>query len=424
MDRDIDVLDDPELEQDQEGVGDQEDQQEQHEPEVQEEHQPHLSRKEQIEAEIEQAAAGALEESVIDELAEKPDLTIEDLRRLPGADKLTDEQIEAQWKAAQATAGGDKGNAGAAETKTGEEAQDQTVKLPFPVYDAQGNKIPADKVTVQGLLDGSLLIGYSALDKEQRKALTDVIRTASNGHWNEKKFQTAVDERNRAAAAQTQLEAKVREFEAAQKTWDAALTAFSLGNPEPMKALIGAFQKAIQAQPAAAPGMIPIEQAKAAAEQERLGYQVHTEYIVPKAMEIAQRYGAKFEEVLGAVRWYVEHEPPQFFSREKLDAILQHEVPQLFESHGYVAKNDAGAKGAEGTGGAGEVEELRKQVAALQASIAERKNAQVQQVRDRQKKAPPAGSGATPGAGDGMPSFKNRAQMKAWLQNDPEWSKL
>jgi hypothetical protein len=361
-----------------------------------------------------------VEEAVISELADKPgELTIDDLRKLPGADDYTDEQLQAEWAKAVAAAGGSQ-----AQAQTGEQQQtDQTFKLPFPVYDQQGNKIDAlEKISLRDLFDGKLQIGYKALDQEQRKTLAEVIRNASLGHWNERQYQTTLGERNQAATRASELERQVQQFTSERQVWDAALTALAMGNAAPMRALADAFQKAIQQAPSAAPGMMSVEQVRRDQEDQARGFEAIQNYVYPKAIEISQKYGAKLEEVTGAIRWYIEHEPPQFFSKEKLDQIIQYQVPQLFESHGYKA-SEGGSEQTQTTQQPDRVAQLEQQLTALQSRIAGTANASTQQTREKTKKAPPAGGGSTPGAGDSMPSFKSRSQMKAYMQNDPDWQK-
>lgn len=371
---------------------------------------------------FDEALAEGVEEATIEELAAKPgDLTIDDLRKLPGADEYTDEQLQAEWEKAVASARGQVGATGDTQQQ-----QQEEFKLPFPIYDAQGNKIEAlDKISLKDLFDGKLQIGYQAMGKEQRKTLTDAIRNASMGHWNEQKYQTTVEERNRVAQEVGELRKQVDQHNTDRKTWDAALTALAMGNAAPMKALADAFQKALQAAPAnVQPGTMGPDEVRAERERVQAGLQIHQQYIVPEGIKIATRYGAKAEEVIGAIQWFIEREPAQFFTKEKLDAIINYEVPALFESHGYKAQSDtAGQTGRTEQQAPNEIDELKKTVAALQSQIAGTRNQQTQAARDKTRKAPSPGSGATPGAGDSMPTFKSRAQFKAWSAGDPDWQK-
>lgn len=371
------------------------------------------SRQELIDATLEEGAADALQESIIEELGDvskHPELSLEDLRKIPGAEGLSDDQLKAQWAQAVKTAQGG---------QTAEQT-DQTFKLPFPIYDKAGNKIEAlEKISVKDLLEGNLQVGYNALGKEQRKTLAEALRNASMGHFNEQKYNTTVQERNRVATEAAELRKQVEQFTTERQIWDAALTALTMGNAEPMKKLAEAYQKAITSMPSAAPGMVSIEQVRQEREQEAAGQRFLTETIIPASMEIAQRYGANQKEVYNAIEWFLKQDL-EFLTKEKVDSILQIEIPHLLEANGYSPTSGQQTQQTQQTS---EVEQLKQTVAALQQSIAEAKNSKTQTVREKTKKAPPSGGGATPGAGDSMPSFKSRSQMKAWMQGDPDWQK-
>src|SRR5882724_9442131 len=63
------------------------------------------SRQELIDSTLESAGSEAGTEAIFDELEQKEDLTVEDLRKLPGAEGLSDEQITAEWNKALAQEG-------------------------------------------------------------------------------------------------------------------------------------------------------------------------------------------------------------------------------------------------------------------------------------------------------------------------------
>ncbi len=360
--------------------------------------------------------AAATADIVIEELGDvekHPELTVEDLRKIPGAEDMTDAQIISEWNKAVAQASGQTG-------QTGQVAADgQTVKLPFPVFDDKGNKIEAlEKISVADLFNGKIKLGYNANGKEQQKTLAETLRNASMGHFNEQKYNTALAERNQVFTKAGELEKQVAQFTDERKVWDAALTALAMGNIEPMKRLAQAYQTALTQTPQATPGMIPISQVQAEQEQAANGQRFINEVVVPNAMEIAKKYDADPKEVAGAIETLIRRDLG-FLTKEKIEQIIQYEVPALFEANGYTA-NATPAGQAQAPD---KVAELEKTVAALQSRIAAGANQSTQQTRAKQKKAPPAGSGATPGAGDSMPNFKSRAAMKAWMQGDPDWVK-
>lgn len=366
------------------------------------------SRQELIESTLAESGDSALQEAIVEELGEKPgELTIDDLRKIPGSEGMSDEELKAEWEKAVATAGGQAAQAA------------EAFKLPFPVYDAQGQKIDAlEKISVRDLLEGKLQIGYNALGKEQRKTLVEALRNASMGHWNEQKYNTTIEERNRVHQELQTARQQIDQFANERKVWDAALTALAMGNVEPMKALAQAYQKAITSMPQAAPGMVPVDQVRAEQEQIAQGQKFINETIIPAGLDLAQRYGADAKEVIGAIESLIRRDM-QFLTREKIDSILQIEIPQLLEANGYSMTGQASQQAQPSN----ELTELKQTVAALQERIAGQKNASTQAVREKTKRVPAVGSGAVPGAGDSMPSFKTRSQMKAWMQGDADWAK-
>lgn len=356
------------------------------------------------------AFAEGIEDNVIEELAAKEEVTLDDLRKIPGAEGLTDSQLQAAWDKAQAEAGGQAG-------------AEQKVELPFPVYDAQGNKIAPDKVTLGDLLSGKALVGYNAMGKEQRKALSDVIRNASQGHFNEHRYNTVQSQYREAATKLEKLNADAKEWETQRSQWTAALNALAFGDTSKMAAIVNAYKAALGKSGQPAPeGFIPQEQAQQEREAAESGMRWWADEGLPAAYDIASTYGADKKEVAGAVQFYINQEGSNM-TRERLQEIYQYDVPMLLEEKGYKANGQSGIRtGGQptNTGPSNDVADLRRQLEAQAAKIAELSNGRTQSVRDKGKKAPSAGSGSTPGASDGMPSFKSRQQMKDWLQGSDE----
>lgn len=357
-------------------------------------------------------AEGA-EEAVIDTLAAKADITLDDLRTIPGAENMTDAQLTAAWNKAQGEAG-NKVNA------DGTPAAETPVELPFPVYDAQGNKLEAGKVTLDDLLSGKAQIGYNAMGKEQRKALSDVIRNASQGHWNEHRYNTVQGQYRESTQRVQQLEKEAASFNEQQQQWNAALTALVMGNNAPMRAMVEAYKGAMGKTGITPEGYVSRETADQQLAAERQGMEVYQTVIVPAAQDIASRYGAKFDEVDNAIKYFVNNEPN--LTKERFDEILKYDVPMAFEAQGYTASGSNPTGGPQGQGNGtdnsnNEVAELKKQLAALSARFAGNANERTDAVRAKARKSPPAGSGVTGGAGDSMPSFKSRAEMKEYLQS-------
>lgn len=364
---------------------------------------------------LEDAGNEASRSSAIDDLASKDgEITIEDLKKLPGSEGMTDEQLKAEWDKAVSA---EKGNAD-------QQEDEKAFKLPFPIYDKDGNKVEAlEKISVRDLLEGKLQLSYQAMGKEQRKTLTEALRNASLGHWNEQKYNTTVEERNRVAQDLAKANTTLEKHSTERKVWDSALTALAMGNIEPMRQLAAAYQQKLTEVPQNTPGMVSVSSVEAERAEVAAGNQFIQDTIIPAGVDIATRYGADPKEVLGAIEFFLKREPMQFLTREKIDSILKYDVPNVLEENGYTPNGQRSSTGIKPAGQTNEIDELKRTVAALQSSMAEKKNQTVQNVRERTKKIPPSGGGATPGAGDSMPSFKSRSQMKAWMQGDSEWAK-
>jgi len=138
--------------------------------------------------------------------------------------------------------------------------------------------------------------------------------------------------------------------------------------------------------------------------------------VVPYAQDLAARYGADAEQITTEILNRIAAEPQQFLTREKIEAIMQYEIPAVLEQLGY----SAGKPSVEVSTTPDDVAELRKQVAALQKTVAESANSRTEALRNKSRRTPPSGGGTTPGAGDSMPSFKDRDGMKKWLRGETD----
>jgi len=343
-----------------------------------------------------EAASGADESAVeetvdetVERLAEKEELTVADLRELAGKDAegLTDEQLIAEYEKAE---------------KAGE------YKLPFPVYDVQGNKIDdVSKLTVQDLLDGKVQIGYNAMGKEQRKALADVLRVAANGHLNESKMATTLAERNQSYERLQEIRKEHEQWAADRKVWQAALNAAAAGNVDPLQRIINAYvteSGRVDATPASPETDRALEAA---------GQQFVLTTIVPTAYKLAADYGADATEVTNAILAAIQNEPVEFLTREKIQQIMEYEIPSLLEQNGY-ARNGAVAQ-ADGGGSNPLAAEVAALKARLQELTADKANSRTAALR---RKAPAAGGGSVSSAGDSMPAMKSREDMKRWLRGE------
>lgn len=329
--------------------------------------------------------------ALVDELAQKDEVTADDLRQLAGAEAegMSDEELLAAYAKA--------------------EKAEAAPELPFPVYDAQGNKIDPTKLTLEDLLSGKVQIGYQAMGKEQRKALTDLLRVASNGHYNEHKMASVLAERAHAFEQLQKLRGEHDTWAKDRQAINKALEAAINGNAEPLQRLIVAYQQALGQSPMEAP-----TDDAAMREAEAAGQQFFMTTIVPSAYKLAQEYGADAQEVTNAVMGLIQQEPAEFLTREKIDAILQYEVPRMLEDAGYARNGQA----------APAVDPRDERIAALEKTVLELKagtvNKATQQVRERARRAPAAGGGSVSSAGEAAPAMKSREDMKKWLRGETE----
>jgi len=346
---------------------------------------------------VENAVADVELQGKLEDLAStEGDLTAESLRQSLGdiAEGLSDEELMAEWAKAQK---------GAGEEGT-EDIDVQPFTLPngLKLYGEDGKEVTDfSKLTLQQLLDPKLQWGYNALGKEQKKALTEVFRNASLGHYNEQKMQSLAQERAKAYEMYSEIKKEHEAWAQDRQVWLSVLTSAAQGNVEPLKKLIQVYGAEAGKVGASPSSEISPEQE---AEYDRQGQ----EWVNAEANRLAEQYGANPLEIAQAIVYLANQEPKEFLTQDKLNAIVQYEIPALLEKYQYTQKNGTPAPAAND-----EVAALKKQVAEL---MADKQNSQTQKVRDRQKKAPPAGGGSPSGAGASVPAFKTRDQYKEWIR--------
>ena len=322
------------------------------------------------------------------------ELTAESLRASLGdvAEGLTDEELMAEW---------DKANG-----KTEGEVTPFTLPNGLKLYGEDGKEIAGlDKMTLAQLFSDKVQFGYNALGKEQKKALAEVFRNASLGHYNEQKMQTLAQERTKAYEMYQNIKTEHDAWAQDRQVWLSVLTAASQGNIEPLKQLLKAYGDAGNQGPQTESTIDPRQEA----EYDQAGMN----WVTTEANKLAEQYGANPLEIAQAIVYLANQEPKEFLTQEKLTAIVQYEIPALLERYQYTQKNGGTAV----TGANDEVTALKKQVAEL---MADKQNASTQKVRDRTKKIPAAGGGRTAGAGDSVPTFKSREQYKRWIRDEVE----
>jgi hypothetical protein len=345
---------------------------------------------------VEGAVADAELQGRLDDLAEaETEPTVESLRTAFGdlADGLTDEELQAEW---------DKARGGTEGTEAGPYVLPNGLKL----YGEDGKELTdLSKMTLQQALDAKVQWGYNALGKEQKKALTEVFRNASLGHYNEQKMQTLQQERTQAYEAWKQLSAEHESWAQDRQVWLGVLTAASQGNIEPLKQLIKAYGEQGGSQPMTQETVDPRQEA----EFNQAGIQ----WVNTEANRLATLYGANPLEIAQTIMYMANQEPKEFLTKEKLEAIVQYEIPALLERYNY--SQTAAGQAASADPRDVEIATLKKQMAELTAG---KTNAATQKVRDRAKKVPAAGGGRTPVSGASVPSFKTREDYKKWIRDE------
>jgi len=351
---------------------------------------------------VEGAVADAELQVKLEDLAStEGDISVESLRENLGdlAEGLSDEELLAEWAKAQ------KGEDGTEEI----DVQPFTLPNGLKLYGEDGKEVTDfSKLTLQQLLNDKMQWGYNALGKEQKKALTEVFRNASLGHYNEQKMQTLAQERAKAYEMYSTIKTEHEAWAQDRQVWLQVLTAAAQGNIDPLKKLIQAYgAEASNVDRNAAPAIDERQEA----EYNRAGM----EWVTKEANRIAEQYGANPLEIAQAITYLANQEPQEFLTAEKLNAIVQYEIPALLERYNYSQKHPAPA--ANGTSSNDEVAALKKQVAEL---MADKQNSATQKVRDKQRKAPPAGGGRSPSAGESVPAFKTRDSYKEWIRGNSE----
>lgn len=339
----------------------------------------------------------ALDEGVTAAAAELSgdEVTLEDLRALPGTEDMSDEELLALY------------NETSKEKETPQTPA--AVARAFKVFGADDKEITdIDKMTVADFLKSK--IGYNANKAEQRKTFEELLRVAQYGHLNESKLSRAEAARQAALKELSGLKEANQRYTQNEKLWNYALNQFLLGNDKPMDAIIQKFREQAGAPPELA-GETGTTDSAAEAEGMRVWY----EEIQPRADELAQRYGAKNAEVRNYVQYLINNEPD--LTQERLDEILDSEMPMILEQNGFRASGAAAAPAVQQQSNS-EVEELKKQLAELQAQV---KNSKTAEVKQRLKRLPPSSSGRQSGDVEGgeVPSgaMKSREDFKKFLRS-------
>jgi hypothetical protein len=337
-------------------------------------------------------------------LEDKDEITIDDLRTLPGVtDEMSDDDVLAAWKEVQSGGEGDEEQIAAA---AGAESAVKTSRG-YKLYDESGQEIgDISKLSAEQLLKSK--IGYNANKSEQRKTLDEIVRVAQYGHLNEGKLSVAQRERDDALERLTKQEPVLAEAMRVNGAVRYAVTQFLLGDETHLKSFISAFQKQMGAG-----GVTPAQQAPTQPDSSA-GIKTYYEEILPSAYTVADRYGARREEMRAVVDNFIN--TTRNLTREKLNQYIEEEIPLILESQGYSIRQSAAPVQA--------ADPRDTKIAELEKKLASKtKVDSVLQLRNRNKNIPSAGSRESmdSGSADGpvvpAAAIKSRADFKKFLEN-------
>lgn len=258
-------------------------------------------------------------------------------------------------------------------------------------------------------------IGYKANGQDQQRTFEQLIRVAQNGHYNEQRTQQLSQEREHALRQYRETAEKLTSYEQQRKVWENALTAASRNNFEPLKQILDLFQKAVEADPTAAP-TVPegyVSQAQIQSQQE--ANRVFITTVQPKAAELAKQFSYPQDQVEQAILMMVNREPSEFMSWQRLQDIMNVELPdyltRLREANPVTPT---------------EAETTKTELAALKQEIADLKsgkktevdteNERVTAVHAKRGKAPPGVPTVGGGSGGEGADFDDAAGGRKWLR--------
>lgn len=349
---------------------------------------------------------------LLGELASKPEITVNELRQLPGTEGLSDEQLLAMWQEVNTPKADRARDEKGRFTKAEQDAQAQAagakpgaVQRAWKALTAEGVEVSdLSKMTGEQIL--ALQFEYQANGKPQRKTWDEVIRNAQLGHYNGERMQEIQRQRDTTVTQLREAQQRIEAAEADKRTWMHALEAASRNNFTPLETLLKAFVDASNAPAPEGPKMIP----QADVERERYGQHVYQTVVTPKANEIAAKYNLKPEEVAEGIMMIVNNEPPEFFTMQRLEQIMNHDIVFAIEQMQREHPPQPNP--------ASEVEALRAELAELKKAQADKHNSHITNVHQRRKAAPPATRG-TPGGAGGIesPNFEGAQGARDWLRS-------
>lgn len=330
-----------------------------------------------------------------------------EVRKLPGAEGRTDEQLLALWNAARG------------EATEPEEKPEPPPALPVTLYDEDGNVVEnPSELTLAEL--SRLQVGYQANGKEQRQPLEKLVRLAANTEGWAKRAERLRSERQQLYEQWKAQEAEIERAKREREVWETALR-----NPEYYKRLQQEYQNRLNRPPQTGDvpeGYVPEDQVQRQLEAQRY---VLTE-VKNATDQLAQRYGADPTELFHAATQLIGSEPPELVTTDRVGEILAEDLPMALEEAGYSPSAEAPAEPAEPPATpaepAGEepaeVQALKEQIQELKAQIG---NTQTDAARQRSQSVPTdtGGSGSAPDQ-PVVPKFKTADDYRAALEDPNE----
>jgi hypothetical protein len=261
----------------------------------------------------------------------------------------------------------------------------------------------------------TLKVGYNANGKEHQRDFEGILRNAQQGHYNAQKAMQIEQEREHALRQWKENEGKVTTYEGERKVWQQALTAATRGNFEPLRLIVAEFQKAIDAGEPEAPQVPEGYVAQADLDRQAAGEQVYQQHILPAAEKLAKEYGFTQQQVATAIMKLVEMEPAEYLTMQKLQNIMQVELPAMMRD----LREQNPIQPPEPTAEQKRIEVLEAQIAKLSGKEVETKNAAVTAAHKRAAVAPP-GVETVPGGSDASletPNWDTAHGARDWLRN-------
>jgi hypothetical protein len=347
-------------------------------------------------------------DKTLQEIASAPEITVAELRKLPGTEGMSDDQLLSMWQKVNEPKGERVRDEAGRFTKAQEKQQekvDKAVARAWKALSAEGVEVSdLSKMTAEQLL--ALQFEYNANGKPQRKGFDEIVRNAQLGHYNAERMNQITQERNKSLERARELEGKYGQLEQDKATWLGAMAAAARNEFGPLQTLLNAYMEASNA-PAQAPqqqDMISRQQYEA----ERAGQQVWTNTVLPKAQELADKYGLQRDEVAEGIKLLVEREPQEFFNAQRLQQIMEHDIVYAIEQ----MRRDHPAAPA-----GSDPRDVK--IAELERKLAERAtthNSHVQQVHQRRKAAPPAPSTMPGNSNVASGDFDSAQGARDWLR--------